>query len=168
MIRRSAKRTSAGIGLFGITDLPSFVNVFVGQANVGDAWRFQSGSATSRVRRANLSALLRRIVFVGKAALKLATSITTFARAVWELRGKAMIVAKLIDWQPMAAMPDDRKDGRLLLLWSAVGGTQLGYWGGDGWRSDLGFQQSNGGEAPLFTEEKFADLTYWADINPPE
>lgn len=29
-----------------------------------------------------------------------------------------MIIAKLIDWQPIASLPEDRKDGRIMLLWA--------------------------------------------------
>lgn len=81
-----------------------------------------------------------------------------------------MIVTKLIDWQPIASLPDDRKDGRLMLLWSPAGGTQLGYWDGKSWASDLGYQRYPGGEweAPVFDKEGFVSVAYWADINPPE
>ena len=47
---------------------PGLVNVFASQADVGDAYRFCIGSG-ALVGVANLAALLRRVVFVGEAAL---------------------------------------------------------------------------------------------------
>ncbi len=37
-----------------------------------------------------------------------------------------MITAPLIDWQPIANMPDDRKDGRAILLWDDYGQPRVG------------------------------------------
>ncbi|RZI67938.1 MAG: hypothetical protein EOP13_27600 [Pseudomonas sp.] len=76
---------------------------------------------------------------------------------------------KLIDWKPIEQLPDDRKDGRLMLLCAAGGSPQLGYWDGTAWASDLGFQRHDEGsqEAPVFAKEPFFRIAYWADINSP-
>lgn len=66
-----------------------------------------------------------------------------------------MITAKHIPWEPIGTMPEDRKDGRRMLLWE---GDQpvLGRWNSDSecWEEPESWQQ-------------FEDVTYWADINPP-
>jgi hypothetical protein len=49
--------------------LPRFVNVFVGEANVGDGNRFQAGSGFSIVCRLYLTPFLRSVIFIGKTAL---------------------------------------------------------------------------------------------------
>ena len=76
------------------------------------------------------------------------------------------MTAPLIPWQPIAAMPDDRKDGRDLLIWSA-GQAMIADWR-EGW----------GGEAIIGlwhawnTDPEWwimpGDVTHWADLNPPE
>jgi hypothetical protein len=49
--------------------LPRFVNVFVGEANVGNRNRFQAGSGFSIVCRLYLTPFLRSVIFIDKAAL---------------------------------------------------------------------------------------------------
>lgn len=71
-----------------------------------------------------------------------------------------MITVPLINWQPMGAMPEDRKDGRLILLWE-LGRCNVASWNGKVW--DSGYASEIDGD-PLLIESP----TYWADINPPE
>ena len=54
------------------------------------------------------------------------------------------------------AMPDDRKDGRLMLLWEGDRPV-IGRWddGRKGWEDPEGMHL-------------FEEITYWADINSPE
>ncbi len=77
-----------------------------------------------------------------------------------------MITVPLIDWKPITAMPDDRKDGRQILLWE---GSQVVAvrWAATPWRVepgfwDTGFVMETGGDAIEAVGE------WWADINPPE
>jgi len=68
-----------------------------------------------------------------------------------------MITVPLIGWQPIEAMPLDRKDGRQMLLWDgnpAIGSWGEHYSGGEGWND-------TGEHLPI------DGVTYWADINPP-
>lgn len=80
-----------------------------------------------------------------------------------------MIVAKPIDWQPIANMPADRRDGRRLLLWN-FGGPVVVSWsdaGGGRWDTCL-HQEREDADGNLFYERAVAFLpTYWAEINPP-
>ena len=59
----------------------------------------------------------------------------------------------MIDWQPIATVPEDRKDGRRLLVW-ASGSPFIAVWGGACWVDAY--------------EEGELSPTYWADINSPE
>ncbi|GLI93595.1 hypothetical protein [Methylocystis echinoides] len=59
----------AGVRLFSVADRAGLVDFFVREANIWRAWRFFCGSATPFVRAANLSPLLRRVVFVSQPPL---------------------------------------------------------------------------------------------------
>ena len=61
---------NAGISRFGVADLAGIVNVFMRQADLGNAYCFRIGSSAFPWA-ANLAPVLRRVVFVGKAALSL-------------------------------------------------------------------------------------------------
>lgn len=71
-----------------------------------------------------------------------------------------MITVPLIHWQAMGALPDDRKDGRQILLWDD-GGCNVATWNGQAW--DSGYASEVDGDPLLIDLPKF-----WADINPPE
>jgi hypothetical protein len=62
-----------------------------------------------------------------------------------------MIVVNSIFWQPIANMPEDRKDGRQMLLWDEEGA--------------LVSEFSNGNWA---LDGMIVRPRFWADINPPE
>lgn len=72
-----------------------------------------------------------------------------------------MIIVNSIPWQPIEDMPEDRKDGRQVLLWNE--GPNIGSWhkgprwydNGPGWIDD-------GEGGPI------DDVTAWADINTPD
>ncbi|MDO6416242.1 hypothetical protein Q4F19_17785 [Sphingomonas sp. BIUV-7] len=69
-----------------------------------------------------------------------------------------MVTLPLIHWQAIAAMPDDRKDGRDMLLWN--GDAEVGAWfdnglDGPGWA----------GTRDVLPIE---NVTHWADISLPE
>lgn len=69
-----------------------------------------------------------------------------------------MITIPLINWQPITSMPDDRKDGRPMLLW-------------DDGRPIIGCWLKFGGSWEWAEQQEFMTIdnpTYWADINPPE
>lgn len=81
-----------------------------------------------------------------------------------------MITAPLINWQPMSSMPDDRKDGRqMLLAFEYENGTinagprhwlyETGRWYEERW-IDIG-----DGHRKAISRGK---PDHWADINPPE
>lgn len=59
----------AGVGGFRVANDPRFVDVFAGQADVRKPDLFPIGKAAFPVGP-NLAALLRRVVFVGEAALR--------------------------------------------------------------------------------------------------
>ncbi|MBB4150738.1 hypothetical protein [Sphingobium scionense] len=73
-----------------------------------------------------------------------------------------MISVSLIPWQPMELLPEDRKDGRRLLLWNQLG-TSVAAWdnteGAQGWC--LAFGGLPAGKFPVVAP------SYWSDINPP-
>lgn len=71
-----------------------------------------------------------------------------------------MITVPLINWQDMGAMPEDRKDGGQILLWNYAG-ANIAEWSGGGWYSGY-VSEMDGGRIMI------EDVTYWADINPPE
>lgn len=66
-----------------------------------------------------------------------------------------MITAKYIPWEPIGAMPGDRKDGRRMLLWEGDGAV-IGRWDGErkGWEDPEGMHL-------------FQEITYWAYLTPP-
>ncbi|MDP3675765.1 MAG: hypothetical protein Q8R44_11820 [Novosphingobium sp.] len=55
--------------MFGVTDGAGLVNVFAGQADVSRPDLFRTGKAALPVD-ANLTSILRRVVFIGEAALR--------------------------------------------------------------------------------------------------
>ncbi|EJL23951.1 hypothetical protein [Novosphingobium sp. AP12] len=63
-----------------------------------------------------------------------------------------------IEWQPIDAMPKDRKDGRDMLLWEERGAATAS-WSGGAW--DTCYESIEGGTITL------SDVTFWADINRP-
>ena len=69
--------------------------------------------------------------------------------------GTCMITAKHIPWEPIGTLPEDRKDGRRLLLWEADLPV-IGRWDSD--REDWEDPESM---------HILDEVTYWADINPP-
>jgi hypothetical protein len=76
-----------------------------------------------------------------------------------------MITAKHITWEPIGAMPEDRKDGRQILLWEGEQAVAV-RWVATPWRIepgfwDTGFVMEIGGDAIEAVGE------WWADINPP-
>ncbi len=74
-----------------------------------------------------------------------------------------MIAVSAIDWQPMSALPKDRKDGRLMLLWNDEP------WTGSRafvckWNDiDRSWWEASYSDEPLLLDRP----AYWADINPP-
>jgi hypothetical protein len=71
-----------------------------------------------------------------------------------------MIAIPLINWQPIANMPEDRKDGRQMLLW-VVDGAYIGAWDSE---------TSSGkpwGWADFYENGVRLEPSHWADINPP-
>ena len=60
----------AGIGLLGVSELASLMDLFRGQPNVRNRRRSIPVWKTFRPSRRNLTALLRRIVFIGQPALR--------------------------------------------------------------------------------------------------
>lgn len=98
-----------------------------------------------------------------------ATIYRTFGDALGSMREEIMITVPLIDWQPIATLPEDRKDGRAILITDGEGTYAVAHWDAYaasdplsnecvGWR-DAGDMGWGGlvGQQP----------TYWADINPP-
>ncbi|WP_253257941.1 hypothetical protein [Sphingobium sp. SA916] len=67
-----------------------------------------------------------------------------------------VITSKYIPWDSIGAMPDDRKEGRLMLLWEGDRPV-IGRWddGRKGWEDPEGMHL-------------FEEITDWADINSPE
>ena len=67
-----------------------------------------------------------------------------------------MITAKCIPWEPMGTLPDDRKDSRRMLFWESDCPV-IGRWDPkrQGWEAPEGMNL-------------FEEITYWADILPPE
>ncbi|QEH82010.1 hypothetical protein EIK56_25235 [Sphingomonas sp. C8-2] len=74
-----------------------------------------------------------------------------------------MIVPRSITWRPIASMPEDRKDGRTMLLWSSDAAA-LGQWAVNPPGRPNGWQ---GWEDPEQWHE-IAEVTHWEDIDPPE
>lgn len=63
--------------------------------------------------------------------------------------------ANPINWHPIEAIPNDRMDGRNMLLWVVIRWTEypaIGTWC-DGWRDAVG---------------NLVSATYWADVEGPE
>jgi hypothetical protein len=71
-----------------------------------------------------------------------------------------MITVPLINWQPIESMPEDRKDGRMVLLWD--GGPDIGSWNPSGIWGASGFWEAQYEGLPIEAPR------FWADINPPE
>ncbi|MDO6414439.1 hypothetical protein Q4F19_08615 [Sphingomonas sp. BIUV-7] len=69
-----------------------------------------------------------------------------------------MITISLIHWHAIALMPDDRKDGRDMLLWN--GDAEVGAWFDDGFEG--------AGWAATRDVLPIEKVTHWADINSPE
>jgi hypothetical protein len=66
----------------------------------------------------------------------------------------------MIDWKPIAEMPEDRKDGREMLLWDGTS-ADVGVWASERWWEEgPGWNETTEG-GPL------NDITHYADINPP-
>lgn len=82
-----------------------------------------------------------------------------------------MIIAKLIDWQPIASLPEDRKDGRIMLLWAddqavtARWNAEIVEYGVP--RPTRGAWDTGFFSGPTDDPETVTSPTYWADINPP-
>lgn len=64
--------------------------------------------------------------------------------------------AKNIGWHPILSMPDDRKDGRQMLLWCPLG-------------NDAAVATADSVSGLFFSCDSASPLepTYWADINAP-
>jgi len=72
-----------------------------------------------------------------------------------------MITVPLINWQPMSMMPESRKDGRFVLLW-ADGTPEVGSWNNSSvWDTDGWWEAQYEGA-------NITNVSWWADINPPE
>lgn len=70
-----------------------------------------------------------------------------------------MITVPLINWQPITNIPEDRKDGRDMLLWDDA--ARVGVWDpSDYYGEPFGWCDSSERGARI-------DPTHWADINPP-
>lgn len=73
-----------------------------------------------------------------------------------------MISVSLIPWQVMELLPEDRKDGRTMLLWNQLG-VSVAAWddteGAQDWC--LAFAGLPAGKFPVVAP------THWSDINPP-
>lgn len=66
-------------------------------------------------------------------------------------------MSALIDWQPIEEMPEDRKDGRAVLVWAGGRPFVASY-----------YYPENGDEGRFGMHEfDLADVTHWADISPP-
>lgn len=66
-----------------------------------------------------------------------------------------------IDWKSIDEMPDDRRDGRWVLLWSEFGAPRIGVWdASDSYGEPFGWVDSEEAGARI-------NPSYWADINPP-
>ncbi|QOV96337.1 hypothetical protein [Novosphingobium sp. ES2-1] len=63
-------------------------------------------------------------------------------------------LVSMIEWRPIESMPDNRKDGRYLLLWDADGAV-VASWNADDWERSGGF------------DDPIDGITHWADINRP-
>lgn len=72
-----------------------------------------------------------------------------------------MTTAQHIRWKPIATMPEDRKDGRSMLVWTPSGAVVAS------WEADVWDQ-----EGPGWVEQqermRVEYVTHWADILPPE
>lgn len=65
----------------------------------------------------------------------------------------------MINWQPIATLPEDRKDGRRVFVWNDEGHSAV--WCEDRWwDSGPGWNDTREG-GPI------DNVTHWVDINPP-
>lgn len=71
-----------------------------------------------------------------------------------------MITVPNINWQPIANMPEDRKDGRRLLLWQDDE-PFVAHW--DDWRDGMWMRAVNDAENDAAPQNP----QFWADINAP-
>lgn len=83
-----------------------------------------------------------------------------------------MITVPLINWQPIATMPDDRKDGRQMLLWDD-GQAATARWNADAVeygipRATRGAWDTGHASGTRDDPDTVAEPAFWADINPPE
>jgi hypothetical protein len=80
-----------------------------------------------------------------------------------------MITVPLINWQPITSIPEDRKDGRRLLLW-ANSKAYIAHWDSVDalWRTTEAENDWGGGSVDLDPKNPADVPTHWADINPPE
>lgn len=78
-----------------------------------------------------------------------------------------MIHVKGIDWQPIANIPHDRKDGRNVLLWTDTG-PDIGTWdSGPTIFHQIGDPDEGGHWRALYECLPISGVTHWADISPP-
>lgn len=96
---------------------------------------------------------------------KLDDLIAVLQRALADMLSSTAIAPT--NWQPIETLPEDRKDGRQVLLWSKLYKAVTATWRGDksprwgaGW--DAGFSTRDN------DYDDVTDATHWADINPPE
>ena len=66
-----------------------------------------------------------------------------------------MITAKHISWEPVVTLPENRKDGRRMLLWEDALPV-IGRW-----------DSERGGWEDPENMHLLDEVTHWADINPP-
>lgn len=81
----------------------------------------------------------------------------------------ALVSSVGINWRPIATMPEDRKDGRDVLIWDQSRGEHdIAAWSENCWLDD-GLRP---GWHIRHTDPEWwirpRDVTHWADINPPE
>lgn len=75
-----------------------------------------------------------------------------------------------IDWKPIADMPENRRDGRPVLLWSRYGQAVIASFEDERWSTGRfsEYDPSGGYEPSSFVPEEIGEVTHYADINPPE
>lgn len=72
----------------------------------------------------------------------------------------------IIEWLPIADLPDEFKDGRQVLLWCGESGADVGTWSSDSHWSDEDIQAGGYWEA-LYECAKITGVTHFAEITPP-
>lgn len=80
-----------------------------------------------------------------------------------------MITVPLINWQPIANMPEDRKDGRCMLLWDFNGPIIVRWSEDDGgqWETGYFYEREDADGRLSYDKNAAFEPRYWADINPP-